>query len=266
MLRVTVVMCVHDQLALTRGCLDSLRATAEPLRVLVIDNGSTDGTADLLDAADYPFPLRIERNETNGPVIAAFNRGATLTDTEYICFLHNDTVLLDPQWLTRMLRFGDADPSVGLMGLYGVRRIRRDGRYVGRTIVHGLAGAPARLDAAAVEVAVVDGVCLLIRRALFDSLGGFDERYGFLHGYDRDLSFAVRETGRRCVAVTSRFVHHGGGTRTKDFALPGRAHLDLAARGAALARFAEKYRHRLPCDVRSLPERVGDWLRARSLA
>ena len=80
-------------------------------------------------------------------------------------------------------------------------------------------------------------------------MGGFDEGYGFFHGYDRDLSFAVREAGWRCVVVDAPFVHRGGGTRTGS-ARRWRAPEDLAQRRAALARFAAKWRHRLPCDVR----------------
>jgi len=90
-------------------------------------------------------------------------------------------------------------------------------------------------------------------------VGGFDEGYGFFHGYDRDLSFAVRELGLRCAVVNAPFVHRGGGTRT-GLDAPVAAPEDLAQRRAALARFAEKWRHRLPSDVRRLPERVGDWL------
>ena len=75
-----------------------------------------------------------------------------------LCFLHNDTEMRDVRWLAR-LRAALEEPGVGLAGLYGVRRLRRDGRYVGRTIVHALDGS-ANLRADAVEVAAVDGVCL----------------------------------------------------------------------------------------------------------
>src|SRR5262245_30431763 len=105
------------------------------------------------------------------------------------------------------------------------------------------------------EVAAVDGVCLCLRKETLESVGGFDEAYGFFHGYDRDLSFAVRETGLRCAVVRAPFVHHGGGTRTAG-AAPFRSDEDLAQRRAALRRFATKWRHRHPSDVRSLWRRV----------
>src|SRR5262249_59913136 len=134
---------------------------------------------------------------------------------------------------------GGAPGGIGLAGLYGVRRLRRDGRYVGRTIVHGQAGR-ATLTGDVAEVAAVDGVCLCLRRDVLEAVGGFDEAYGFLHGYDRDLSFAVREAGWRCAVVRSPFVHHGGGTPTGAGA-PVPAPQGPPPRPAALPRLAPQW-------------------------
>lgn len=255
-------MAVYNQLALTRGLLDSLAKTTEPFALVVVDNGSTDATPEFFRDFPYPYPLRFERNAQNTSVIATLNRAWRLADTEYVCFLHNDTEMLEPAWLTRLLA-ALAEPGVGLAGLYGIKRLRRNGRYVGRTIVHSLAEGPT-VRAPWEEVAVVDSVVMCLPRALMESLGGFDEGFGFYHGLDRDLSFAVRERGQRCVVVRAPFVHHGGATRTRDFrAQPARERADLALRQAVLERFVDKYRHRLPCDVRPVGERVKDWVRAR---
>ena len=116
------------------------------------------------------------------------------------------------------------------------------------------------------EVAVIDSVVMCLSRRLMQDVGGFDEGYGFYHGLDRDLCFAVRERGRRCVTVRAEFLHHGGATRTRDFAArPDREDADLALRRAVLERFVAKYRHRLPCDVRPVPQRIGEWIQAKVL-
>ena len=201
-----------------------------------------------------------QRNTDNVGLIRALNQGAALAGGDALCFLHNDTEMRDVRWLAR-LRAALDEPGVGLAGLYGARRLRRDGRYAGRTIVHTLDGAALRADT--VEVAAVDGVCLALRRDVLTAAGGFDEGYGFFHGYDRELSFAVREQGLRCVVVNAPFVHRGGGTRTGANA-PVRAPQDLAQRREALARFAARWRHRLPSDVRGVRERLTDWLTARA--
>jgi GT2 family glycosyltransferase len=194
-------------------------------------------------------------------LIRALNQGAALARGDALCFLHNDTEMLDARWLEKLDAAAGRGDRFGLAGLYGARRVRRDGRYAGRSIVHALADG-RRMREPVVEVAAVDGVCLFVPRAVFTEVGGFDEGYGFFHGYDRDLSFAVRATGRRCAVVDAPFLHRGGGTRTGPEApvLPAR---DLVQRREALARFARKWRHDLPADVRSLGERLADRLRRR---
>lgn len=263
MSRVSLVIAVFNQLPLTRTCLDSLRPTTVPFDLIIVDNGSVDGTAEFLRAFPYPFPLRSQGNAENLGLIRALNQGWRLAAGEFVCFLHNDTEMRDARWLERLVAALDGDRGVGLAGLYGARRVRRDGRYVGRTIVHCLAEGPGMWERE-VEVAAVDGVCLCLKRSLLERLGGFDEGYGFFHGYDRDLSFAVRETGSRCVVVNAPFAHRGGGTRAS-VAAEGPLSDDLAQRREAMGRFVAKWRHRLPSDVRRPAERVRDWWRSRVL-
>ena len=260
-MRVTLVMAVFNQLDLTRACLDSLRATTEPFRLLVMDNGSTDGTAEYLARFPHPYPLRVEGSAPGRSLPAAYNAGWRQADTEFVCFLHNDTEMLEPTWLARLLE-PFAAPDTGLTGLYGAKRVRRDGTYAGRSIVHSLAPDPT-VRAPGEEVAVVDGVCMMLPRTLLEEIGGFDEGYSF-HGYDKDLSFAVRGRGRRCHVVLAPFCHRGGGTRTREFAARRDVEeRDLAARRKANARFAAKFRRRLPCDVRPVATRVRDWIGSR---
>ena len=154
------------------------------------------------------------------------------------------------------------DPSVGMTGLYGAKRMRNDTRFVGRTIVHSLADGPT-VRPPGEDVSTIDSVCLCLRRTLLERIGGLDERYGFYHGFDKDLSLAVRERGLRCRVMHAPFRHHGGGTRAKDFARdPEKERRDLADRDAVIRRLREKWGHRLPADVRPVPTRVREWVAA----
>ena len=166
------------------------------------------------------YPLRYQRSAENVGLIRALNAGARLAGGEFLCFLHNDTEIRDGAWLARL-----RDAVVG-------RRPRGAGRPLRR------AAAPRATDATwaapscrawkgappppapVTEVAAVDGVCLFLRRALLAQVGGFDEGYGFFHGYDRELSFAVREVGQRL----------RGGARA--LPSPGRRHPRRAGRAA----------------------------------
>ena len=256
----SVVLVVFNKLSLTRACLESLRTTTMPFDLCVVDNGSTDGTPAFCREIASSYPLTYHRNDANVGLIRALNQGARLGRGETLCFIHNDVEMREPEWLARLEEALRSPLRIGLAGLYGARKLRADGRYAGRSIVHCLAGS-ATLAGDLAEVAAVDGVCLCLRRAVFEAVGGFDEGYGFFHGYDRDLSFAVREAGWRCAVVNAPFVHRGGGTRTGEGAPVGPA-ADLRARREALRRFASKWRHRLPCDVRSARERWEDWFGA----
>ena len=254
----SLVLVVFNQLELTRACLESLRATTAQFDLCVVDNGSGAPTRGYFENFPHSFRLTYHRNDENIGLIRALNQGAGLARAEFVCFLHNDTEMSDPAWLDRLENAVRSTSRIGLAGLYGARKVRTDGRYVGRTIVHCLKDR-GRLGSELVEVAAVDGVCLFLRRSLLESIGGFDEGYGFFHGYDRDLSFSVREAGWRCAVVNAPFVHRGGGTRTGEGA-PRRAQDDLEERRRAVARFAAKWQRRLPSDVRGMRERVTDWL------
>ena len=225
----------------------------------MVDNASSDDTPRFFREWTGN-QLRYIRNAANVGLIQALNQGTRAASGDRLCFLHNDAEMREPRWLERLEAAVDGPGRIGLAGLYGVRRLRRDGRYVGRTIVHALAGH-ATIRQPVVEVAAVDGVCLFVPRAILEGVGGFDEGYGFYHGHDRDLSLAVLERGRRCLVVHAPFRHHGGRTRTRDFTRdPDEARRDRALRNSAMVRFSQKYRRILPCDVRSRRERVRDWL------
>src|SRR5262249_23022781 len=97
----------------TRGCLDELRARGEGvLEVIVVDNGSTDATAQVL--AEHP-EARVLRNAANLRFAAAVNQGVAAARGELVCVLNNDT-LLAQGWLTPMIATLRDEPRVALVG------------------------------------------------------------------------------------------------------------------------------------------------------
>jgi GT2 family glycosyltransferase len=260
--RVTLVVPVFNQIEMTTGLLESLRSSTEAVRLVVIDNGSTDGTREMFRDFPYPYPLHFIENDDNTSVIASLNRAWPAVETEFLCILHNDTEIVDPACFEKLVDTC-SEPGVGMAGLYGVKRVRRDGRFVGRTIVHSLAEGPT-VQPPGEDVVVIDALCMCLRRRVLEELGGLDERYGFYHGFDKDLSLAIRERGLRSRVVYAPFRHHGGGTRARDFARdPERERRDLALRHTATAHLLAKWGHRLPADARARGTRVREWLRSR---
>jgi GT2 family glycosyltransferase/glycosyltransferase involved in cell wall biosynthesis len=214
---VSIVIPVLDKLVFTRQCLDRIwRHTGDSIayEVIVVDNGSSDGTADWFGAAGFPRPLRYHRNARNLGFAKANNIGAGLAEGRYFLFLNNDT-LVQPDWLPEMLRVIRSDQSVGIVGIKQLFPYTSIIYHTG--IVFARSGAPEHLyphlDASLPQVnhereyQAVNGACLLIERELFSECGGFDEAY--VNGYeDVDLCMAARQRGRKVVCCTSAHIYH----------------------------------------------------------
>jgi GT2 family glycosyltransferase len=221
--RASVLVVTFNHRDLVPRCLDALRATCGPAdEVIVVDNASSDGTADLI-ASRYPW-VRLVRSPRNGGYGAANNLGAGLARGEYLVFLNPDAVPL-PGWLEGLLEGLDRTPGEGTSGGAGreadvlatarlllagdPERVDTFGNEVhisGITTSRGW-GRPAGADGEPEEVAAVSGACFALRRRLFRRLGGFDARL-FLYFEDTELSLRARLAGCRCVALPGARVLH----------------------------------------------------------
>src|SRR5262249_33852397 len=114
--RVSIVVVTFDNLVYNRLSLESVLAnTAYPdFEVIIVDNGSTDGTADYLRALSLRSPVRVLFNEYNRGFAAANNQGLSLASGDMLVLLNNDTVV-PPGWLKPLVRQLQA-PDVGLVG------------------------------------------------------------------------------------------------------------------------------------------------------
>ena len=184
---VTVVIPVHGRSALTRHCLDTLltqqltQRLPARTRLLVVDDASPDDTAAALASyADRVDVLTLARNVGFG---AACNAGVAAADTELVVLLNNDTTP-HPGWLAALVGYAEGHPEAAAVG---ARLLHLDGtvQHAGVVIGHDrlphhvYAGFPG--DHPAVRRSrrfqVVTAACLLLRRPVFQQLGGFDPAY-----------------------------------------------------------------------------------------
>ncbi|HVO76660.1 MAG TPA: glycosyltransferase family 2 protein [Candidatus Bathyarchaeia archaeon] len=215
-----------------RRCLDSLAETGrvgfELARVVVVDNDSRDGSAEGLE---YPgMPLAVVRNPRNEGFAVACNRGASGSRADYIMFLNPDTELF-PDSIARPVAFMERPESRGI-GIAGIQLV--DGRgAVSRSCARfpslaqcvsralGLARVSRRLFPSYImsewdhgstrEVDHVSGAFYLVRRTLFEALGGFDERF-FVYLEDLDFSYRASLAGwKSAYCAEARAFHKGGG-------------------------------------------------------
>ncbi len=198
-------------------------------RVVVVDNASTDGSADGIEA--LAAPVVAIRNPDNCGFAGACNQGASGSHADYLLFLNPDTRLL-PDSLVKPIEFLER-PENARVGIVGIQllddggtvhrscaRFPTAGRYLAMML--GLDRLTPRLfpphfmvewdhsDTRPVDQ--VTGAFFLVRRSLFDRLAGFDERF-FLYFEDVDFSLRARREGWSSVYLaTARAYHKGGGS------------------------------------------------------
>ena len=206
----SIVIVTHNQRHHTHACIESIRhVTDEPYELIFVDNGSADGTPDYLDTLANATVIR---NDTNRGFPAACNQGLAAARGEYVLFLNNDT-LVTTGWLRRLLNTLSNNDQIGLVGpctnkTAGRQRIEQDYTLAA---LDGYAWDRGKLlDGRQIDVDALMGFCLLGRRQMLESVGGFDERFGLGLYEDVDLCRRVRQIGLRTVIAEDAFVHHFG--------------------------------------------------------
>jgi GT2 family glycosyltransferase/glycosyltransferase involved in cell wall biosynthesis len=221
--RASIIIPVFNKAEFTFQCLRSLTREIDfdDVEVIVVNNASTDETAELL--ARFGDRLRVVTNAENRGFVDACNQGAQEARGQYLVFLNNDAVVL-PGWLDELIATVEADETIGAVGsmfLYPDGRIQEAGAIIwrdGAAFHYGWGGSPddPRYSFAR-DVDYCSGASLLIRRELFERLGGFDRRYAPAYYEDADLCFGVRAAGCRVrYQPLSRVLHYEGATAGKD--------------------------------------------------
>jgi GT2 family glycosyltransferase len=217
---ISVIIVSWNGRAHVEACLRALLAQTDvDFETLVVDNGSADGTVDVVRAR---FPaVRVVALSENRGFAGGNNAGASQARGRYVAFLNNDTVV-HAGWL-RSLRngldehagFALATSRIVYMHDPSVIDSAGDGvlRWGGAFKRHH--GQPASAAVESVEVFGVCGAACLMPRALFEELGGFDEDF-FASHEDVDLSYRARLLGYKCRYVAEAVVrHHGSATMGK---------------------------------------------------
>lgn len=220
--RVSIIIPSRDKSALLARCLASLtqRTRYPDVEIIVVDTGSVEPATQgvyamwrdrISVAMDHAQPFNYSR---------ACNIGARAATGNLLLFLNNDTEILEPGWLEEMARWAER-PGCGAVGaklLYPNGAIQHAGVVVG--MGHLFSGAHEMYAGSYFgspnwyrPLSAVTGACMLVPRAAFEQVGGFDEGFEIAFG-DVDLCLRLRAAGFSVVYTPhARLRHHEGATR-----------------------------------------------------
>lgn len=225
---VAVVILTWNALEYTRACLGSLfTVTDHPAwRVVVVDNGSVDGTVEWLGELESTNPrVTVLRNGTNLGFTKACNIGIAATSAdEDVVLMNNDTVIVDPRWLAVLQDVAYSDPAAGVVGarlVDGNGQILHLGSFMPPLSLRGqqLGGMELDINQAsrAREVEAVVFAQAYIRRDCIERVGVLEEA---LFAYYEDTDYCLRTTraGMKVLyAGQASTVHHqSASTREND--------------------------------------------------
>lgn len=204
-MKLSVIILNYNVRYFLELCLQSVEAALEniPSEIIVIDNNSKDGSCEMVKEK-FPSVVLIENNSNSG-FSKANNQAVKIAKGEYVCILNPDTVVAEDSFES-ILDFAEKQTNLGIIGC---RLIDGSGKYLPESkrniplfdiaikkvlgnSQHYYANHVNEYDSAKVEILV--GAFMLLKRSLYNSLGGFDEDY-FMYGEDIDLSFRSLKKG-----------------------------------------------------------------------
>jgi GT2 family glycosyltransferase/2-polyprenyl-3-methyl-5-hydroxy-6-metoxy-1,4-benzoquinol methylase len=211
---VSIIIPVFNSVKFTLECLTSLLMYTSGISydVIVVDDGSTDRTEELLS---YATNVAYIRNPNNSGFVHTCNRGAQRARGKYLLFLNNDAQVTD-NWLKPLVETFHTHQNVGAVGpkiLFPDGRLQEAGALVNRDCTSRLIGCFDHPDRARYnytrEVMYCSGACLLVNTATFRELGGFATDLAPAYCEDWDLAFRLRQLGLRVMFnPQSTVVHH----------------------------------------------------------
>lgn len=220
--KISIVIPVFNALSHTKQCLEALLKVMEDdhIEIIVIDNGSTDGTSVWLQKMQNDYPeINIIANTYNRGFAPAVNQGINQSLGEKVVILNNDTIP-GKGWLTNLSNALDSDNALGIVSPVT--------NYVGEGLQvdpHAVDITPKDVDLYSMRICRRESTvyvsrrlvffCVMLRRSMIDRIGVLDE--GFIRGNFEDDEYCARAImfGYKLGVVNNAFVYHHGSATFK---------------------------------------------------
>jgi GT2 family glycosyltransferase/glycosyltransferase involved in cell wall biosynthesis len=220
---IDVVICVHNAIDDVRACLESVVThTTDPFSMIIVDDGSIEPTKEYLRSfADNEPRCKLIRNEKAKGYTLAANIGMRASQSPYLILLNSDTIV-GPEWLDRMYRAITVDEKIGVVGplsntasWQSVPTLSGNGDWAVNTLPVNMTPAEmskliAKYSACLLpKVPLLNGFCLMIRRALIGEIGYFDEEnFGQGYGEEDDFNLRAGKIGWKNVIADDVYIFH----------------------------------------------------------
>ena len=228
---VSLIICTYGQLDVTLACLQSIadHPPAVAIEVILVDDAYAGAEA-MESLREIPGLLML-RNPANLGFLLSCNAAARVARGRYLHMLNNDTEVR-PGTIDALAELLDARPDIGMAGsklLFPDGRLQEAGGILWTDATgwnYGRGENPDRPDFNYLrDVDYCSGASIMVRRSLFEQLGGFDEGFAPAYYEDADLAFRIRAQGQRVVyEPRSVVVHHEGVSHGTDMASGVKAH------------------------------------------
>ena len=222
----SIIILTFNQLSYSIKCLDSLKKyTSDPYEIILVDNGSTDGTREYLKRFEVDNDhVKLILNDKNMGFAKGTNQGISGADGNTILLLNNDVVVTE-NWLERMMSHLEKHPDIGMVGpmsnaVSGPQLVENVPYGTDMKAMQRFAkGLAAANTGKTTEVMRLVGFCLLMKKGVLDIIGGLDEYYISGNYEDDDLCLRSLIAGYRNIIAHDVFVHHFGSMTFKGNAI-----------------------------------------------
>lgn len=221
--QIDIIICVHNALEDVRRCLNSISEnTTPPYRIILVDDGSQTETKDYLFDFSLNAPnAQLLRSEEATGYTRAANRGLRASTSEYVVLLNSDTIV-GPCWIDQMIACAETDEKIGMVGpisntasWQSVPKVEENGDWAQNPLPKGVTVERMAVliskysERIYLDMPLLNGFCLLIKKQLLDEVGLFDEvTFGKGYGEEDDLILRARQAGWKMALAEDTFIYH----------------------------------------------------------
>lgn len=206
---VTIILAAYNALNYTKACLQSIQDyTPAGYKLVLINNGSTDGTKEFFDSIPGAHVIH---NKKNLGFPGGYNQGMRAASTKYMVLINNDC-LVSHNWLNNMLSCALSDDKIGIVGPMSNRvpgRQRLEKEFKNMKEYYAFTADFNRPDSSKwFPVRSLSGFCFLIKGEVVEKIGYFDEAFGAGTHEDADYCLRARLAGFKLFCAGDVFIHH----------------------------------------------------------